>query len=308
MAGYPIGRLLLPRPEITPDSKAEIVAEIDCVYRALGGVQESVPLKFGAWDMTVGSFVVELDEAQHFNRYRLQTLDSSLYQRLHAFPLREYRDYCQTHEPDCLKKAAYGNYWTTPGSERQFGRSSPDGSLEGEGPARWKQRAFYDYLRDMSPFLKGPHVVRISMYDQLPVLKACRTLACVIKGNMNVSEALAVAQTIESRARSFLCGEHLAPIWNGSLAPIHVPAPTAPWLDVARFALTFDGYQFWGSTHDCFAVAKLRSCETLSDFRTCLFFEQRRIRFDGREPTQSEWPYIRWLVDQIRFALEARSV
>jgi hypothetical protein len=119
-------------------------------------------------DVTLEEAVVELDETRHFNRYRLNTLRASVYKKLTAFDPDSYRRYCIQHEPVCLKDASKPlGYWTSPSSEREFGPSNTPGNLDQPGSARWKQRAFYDFIKDLAPIALGVHLVRLSVWDEL---------------------------------------------------------------------------------------------------------------------------------------------
>jgi hypothetical protein len=57
--------------------------------------------------------------------------------------------------------------WTNNSCEKQFGVASRPGDLSGNGSPRWKQRAFYDFCKDLSPFLIGVKVVRVAVWDEL---------------------------------------------------------------------------------------------------------------------------------------------
>jgi hypothetical protein len=140
--------------------------EICHVYRQLGGADEC-PARPGSWDIVTDELFVEFDEAQHFNRYRLITLRCPLYGRLPHFPLKAYQDLCSAFERACLDKACGGKYWTSPSTERQFGASDPPKVLGKLGAARWKQRAFYDMLKDFAPLVGSAPVARVSLWDAL---------------------------------------------------------------------------------------------------------------------------------------------
>lgn len=43
------------------------------------------------------------------------------------------------------------------------------GELTGNGAPRWKQRAFYDFVKDLTPLLLDILVVRISIWDSLKI-------------------------------------------------------------------------------------------------------------------------------------------
>ena len=143
--------------------RSGLYPEILRVYRNLGGLDVAPKLKPGGWDIPLKEAIIELDEENHFNRYRLTTLESPIYQNCNSFNLEGYRSYCHRHELRCVTS---GNYWDTPSAARQFGQSNPTrGNLSGGGSSRWKQRAFNDFLKDAYSIITGVPVIRISIYD-----------------------------------------------------------------------------------------------------------------------------------------------
>ena len=66
-------RPLAPRLDTMPPEAAERVLDL---YRSLGGSAEDfVVFRPGVWDIVLADgLIVELDEEQHFNRYRSATL------------------------------------------------------------------------------------------------------------------------------------------------------------------------------------------------------------------------------------------
>jgi hypothetical protein len=95
---------------------------------------------------------------------------------------------------------------------------------------------------------------------------------------------------------------------NASLTPSDVPPDDADWGDIQAFALTFNGYETHGSFEACARIANDKRARTLTDLRTCLFFEQRRWRHFGRDPGPEDMAYIRTLVHPIREKLTSGSV
>jgi len=159
---------------------SEFHSEIMDTYKVLGGIQEDYPVNMGKWDISTKNFNLELDEQLHFNRYRNSTLTSKLYKQLKGVDTDTYIAYCKNYEQKCINAGAYGKKWTTNGSEVQFGISNKPGNLEGNGSARWKQRAFYDYLKDISYLVTNKLTIRISIYDTF-----------IYKGNtITIEEAL----------------------------------------------------------------------------------------------------------------------
>ena len=134
----------------------------------------------------VNYLAIELDEEQHFNRYRTITLSCPEYLRMPWFPLSPYQDYCLTFEPLCLAKASHLGYWSTMGSVKTFGPPGPKGVLTGSGSPRWKQRAYYDYLRDIIPLVCPVlRVARLSIYDNIGTPGSCVPLSLALKSIAN---------------------------------------------------------------------------------------------------------------------------
>lgn len=157
----------IPRLTVKELKRQGVYNEFFFVYRNLGGVMDEIPIKFGSWDIVYEDFILELDEEQHFNRYRRITLDSWIYSVDPYFNLNQYKYYCKIYEDNCLHKASYGKYWASNSTIHQFGPASQIGDLNGNGSPRWKQRAFYDYLRDIYSVVYKIPVVRISIYDKV---------------------------------------------------------------------------------------------------------------------------------------------
>jgi hypothetical protein len=89
-------------------------------------------------------------------------------------------------------------------------------------------------------------------------------------------------------------------IANDDLVLANIPASDADWGEIMPFAHTFDGYKIMGSFEACAAIANERRQETLTELRTCLFFEARRWRHFGEDPDPLAMEYIRGLLTQIR--------
>ncbi len=106
-----------------------------------------------------------------------------------------------------------------------------------------------------------------------------------------------------------------------------IPDPDGDWDAIRKFAMTFNGYDYWGSLKSCADVANKADPQTINEARTCLFFEFRRERFIGNtcektgetddghnifelgyELTKEDENYRRDLVRNIRRAIEKGSV
>ena len=141
---------------------SEFYSEVESMYKELGGILGEPPLTFGSWDISTPEFILELDEENHFNRYRLQTLNSNVYQMINGFRLDEYMRFCTLYESGCRK---HGGFWKNNSSEKLFVKSDDNGCLDGAGSSRWRQRAFYDFLRDVTGVISGIPVIRLSIYQ-----------------------------------------------------------------------------------------------------------------------------------------------
>lgn len=151
-----------PLPGDDSISAAGLAEEVVQTYERLGGTQASPRLRPGHWDFAFDGWVLELDEENHFNRYRALTLDSPIYQDLDPLGLPDYREYCAIYEGKCRTD---GGFWESKPTVREFGQASRPGILDGQGSPRWKQRAFYDYLKDLAPLTDGVAISRIAIWD-----------------------------------------------------------------------------------------------------------------------------------------------
>jgi hypothetical protein len=94
---------------------------------------------------------------------------------------------------------------------------------------------------------------------------------------------------------------------NRDLAIKDLPMASDDWLAISEFALTFDGYHYWGSSDKCAEIANAHKADTLTELRTCLFFEQRRHHHYGEPPDAKTMKYIRGLVSKIRQKVQDRD-
>ncbi len=154
--------------------------DVKTVYKNLGGILSEVPVNLRKWDIEVDGAAIELDEFLHFNRYRKITLESSIYKKLPKFPLTQYLDYCKFYEAGCISAGSYGGKWSNDSCEKQFGKASPLKVFTGVGAPRWKQRAFYDFVKDLTFILYDFPLVRLSIYDKIIVNGSQRQLKDVL--------------------------------------------------------------------------------------------------------------------------------
>jgi len=89
-------------------------------------------------------------------------------------------------------------------------------------------------------------------------------------------------------------------ITNEALTLEMFPSSGTPWHDIALFSLTFSGYQKAGSFNRCTEVADTPSCETLSEIRGRLYFEQMRWTGLRKHPDRETMAFVYDLLDKMR--------
>ncbi|HYJ19777.1 MAG TPA: hypothetical protein VEW72_11460 [Burkholderiales bacterium] len=95
---------------------------------------------------------------------------------------------------------------------------------------------------------------------------------------------------------------------NTELSPADIPSFKEAWNRIEPFALTFDGFKYWGSVEKCAEVAHEKRMATLTELRTCLFYEARKWKQAGKTPDIVSLRYIRALVYAIREKVNAGQV
>ena len=187
----------LPLPRPADFVRAGLAEQVAQVYRALGGRLDEPPgTHVGGWTLAFGDMAVALDGELHFNRWRALTLAAPAYRALAHFPTRKYLDFCESFEKTALDAGIVGGRWTTRSAEAQFGASAPPGELSGPGSARWRQRAFFDFVKDLAPLACGLPMARIAIWDRVAFGSVSMTLGHALD---EVAAAPAIARLIESR-------------------------------------------------------------------------------------------------------------
>ena len=87
---------------------------------------------------------------------------------------------------------------------------------------------------------------------------------------------------------------------NNELTPADIPSFKEVWRRIEPFALTFDGFRYWGSVEKCAEIAQARRPGSLTELRTCLFYEARRWHHAGKPPDVASMKFIRALIYAIR--------
>lgn len=92
-----------------------------------------------------------------------------------------------------------------------------------------------------------------------------------------------------------------------TLTESDVPSPDADWETISNFAILYDGYEACGSIEACAEIAKAQKHDTLENLRICLFYEERKWRWQEEEPDERSRRYIYSLVEKIRAFVKASS-
>lgn len=157
--------------EVNPDflkGKGEVL--LHEVFDTLGGKGKLPLLERLKFDFKIQRFVFIYDDEVHFNRYRLSTLKSSIYELFSYSWVDAYKRLCRTYEKDCQKAGMQERIWFGPPiAEKAFGKSEEPGDLSGNGASGWKLNAYNDAQYDLLSRLHGYKLIRIPMYENLMI-------------------------------------------------------------------------------------------------------------------------------------------
>jgi hypothetical protein len=100
------------------------------------------------------------------------------------------------------------------------------------------------------------------------------------------------------------------PCTNAELLVRDIPATSSStqWLELADFAQTFNGWEYWRSTRKCIQVARKQKPRTLTELRTKLFFRFRAWRHSYYMGDATVPPDICELVESIREMVRRREI
>jgi hypothetical protein len=89
------------RPSSSDILNSRYKKEINDIYEKIGGVLITPPTNIGKYDINLSDFIIELDEENHFNRYRKTTLNSQFYTEYNLFDIENYKLFCDKYEGLC---------------------------------------------------------------------------------------------------------------------------------------------------------------------------------------------------------------
>ncbi|HSJ67127.1 MAG TPA: hypothetical protein VK921_05620 [Anditalea sp.] len=154
-------------PAILDDTAANLMQDI---YTLVGGIKEPITLNKVKFDFKIDNFLFIYDNENHFNRYRISSLKSDLYNTFNFSWKDSYMRLCRTYERDCLKSGMQERIWNGPPiAQKHFGRSEEPGDLSGNGSAGWKLNAYNDGQIDLYSRLLGYKLIRIPKYENIMI-------------------------------------------------------------------------------------------------------------------------------------------
>lgn len=139
-------------------------------YNELCGKGEIPTLRSLKIPVKVGKHLLLYDDPNHFNRYRLSTLKTSLYQVFNFSWHAGYLRMCRSHERECLLSGLQDRVWNGPPiASSCFGHAEEAGDLSGNGAPGWKLNAYNDLQYDLISRLHGYRLLRIPAYENLMI-------------------------------------------------------------------------------------------------------------------------------------------
>ncbi|RPA69196.1 hypothetical protein EF405_05165 [Cyclobacteriaceae bacterium YHN15] len=140
------------------------------VFHELGGIGSPPILDRLKFDFKINRLVFIYDDEIHFNRYRLISLKSNIYDTFSFLWRDTYLRLCRNFEKECQKAGLQERIWNGPPlAIKVFGKSEEYGELTGNGSSGWKLNAYNDAQYDLFSRLHGYKLVRIPMYENLMI-------------------------------------------------------------------------------------------------------------------------------------------
>ncbi len=138
------------------------------IFEDLDGVGDFPLLEKLKVDFKINRQLFLFDSELHFNRYRLMTFRSELYENL-SFPFYvSHKRLCRNYEKDCLKSGLQQRVWEGPPVAKSwFGLASEPGDFSGVGASGWKLTAYNDAQKDLQSRIHGYKLIRFSPYETL---------------------------------------------------------------------------------------------------------------------------------------------
>ena len=138
------------------------------ILEDLGGNGSLPLLEKLKFDFKIGRFLILWDEEIHFNRYRLMTLRSSLYEEFNFSFSEGLKRLCRTYEKEALKSGMNTRIWSGPPiAKTLFGMASEPGDFSGNGATGWKLQAYNDAQIDLQTRIHGYKLIRLTPFETI---------------------------------------------------------------------------------------------------------------------------------------------
>ncbi|UZD23367.1 hypothetical protein PBT90_08200 [Algoriphagus halophytocola] len=156
---------LVAKPDFLDQKGKNWLAEI---YEDLGGKKGGPLLEKFRFDFKIGRNLFLYDDELHFNRYRLISFRSDLYNELNFEFVDAQRRLCRSFEKECLKVGMQERVWYGPPIAKHcFGAGSEPGDFSGNGAIGWKLFAYNDAQMDLQTRIHGYKLHRITPFETL---------------------------------------------------------------------------------------------------------------------------------------------
>ena len=134
----------------------------------LGGNGSLPLLEKLKFDFKIGRYLILWDDEIHFNRYRLSTLRSNLYEEFNFSFSEGLKRLCRTYEKEALKSGMNTRVWSGPPIAKSlFGKASEPGDFSGNGASGWKLQAYNDAQIDLQTRIHGYKLIRLTPFETI---------------------------------------------------------------------------------------------------------------------------------------------
>lgn len=137
-------------------------------FEDLGGEGKIPLLEKLKFDFKIQRNLILYDDELSFNRYRLKTLRSDIYNEFTFDFAEAHRRLCRTYEKDCLKAGMQKRIWDGPPiATHCFGSSNEPGDFSSNGSSGWKLSAYNNVQIDLQCRIHGYKLFRITPFETL---------------------------------------------------------------------------------------------------------------------------------------------
>lgn len=138
------------------------------VYEELGGQGELPLLHKLKFHFKIQRNLILYDDELTFNRYRLRTFRSAIYNEFNFDFVDAHKRLSRTYEKECLKAGMQKRIWDGPPlAAHCFGKANVPGDFTGNGSSGWKLAAYNNAQIDLQGRIHGYKLFRITPFETL---------------------------------------------------------------------------------------------------------------------------------------------